>query len=176
MRKKRKRKRDGFDGIVMPYTVIVDTREQTPWMFRGFQADVKQKHVDILVPTKRAMLRTGDYSIEGLENDITVERKSLSDAYSTFGEGRELWYGKMERMEAMKSAFVVIEADWSSILSYVPPESKSGRQFTRKHFYRSIISWQHRYPSIHWWPCKTVHFAERTCFRILNRYWELIHE
>lgn len=47
-------------------TIIIDTREQTPLKFERY-------------PSKVAGLRTGDYSIEGLEELFAIERKSITD-------------------------------------------------------------------------------------------------
>jgi len=44
------------------FTIIVDTREQTPWTFDNY-----------VVASQK--LDTGDYSIQGLEHIFTIERK-----------------------------------------------------------------------------------------------------
>lgn len=50
-----------------PFRILVDTREQTPLPFSPS------------VPTSRATLYPGDYSIDGLTHIFAVERKSLAD-------------------------------------------------------------------------------------------------
>ena len=56
-------------------TVIVDTRETTPYLF--------QLHgVDIV----RLSLAEGDYSAVGYEKLISIERKTKSDAYKSLGK------------------------------------------------------------------------------------------
>lgn len=50
-----------------PFRILIDTREQTPLPFSR------------IVPTRRATLYPGDYSIEGLTHLFAVERKSLPD-------------------------------------------------------------------------------------------------
>ena len=157
---------------ITPYTIVIDTREQHPFSFTGFAADAKQKYRDLLVLTETGTLKTGDYSLKGFETRIAGERKSLSDAYNTFGNNRARWERELKRLAEMEFAFIVTEASWPSILSYEPPPSASGRQFTPKHFYRSVISWQIDYPTIHWWFCSTRRFAERTTLRILEHYWK----
>lgn len=54
-----------------PFRILVDTREQTPLPFAR------------LVPTRRATLYPGDYTVEGLETLFAVERKSLADLVGT---------------------------------------------------------------------------------------------
>lgn len=51
-------------------TVVVDTREQDPLVFKG-QRIVRKK------------LDYGDYSLKGMEKRFVVERKSLTDLWST---------------------------------------------------------------------------------------------
>ena len=58
-------------------TLLVDTREQRPLYFGEG------------VPQRRATLPTGDYSVEGCEGLIAIERKSLGDLFGTVGQGRE---------------------------------------------------------------------------------------
>ena len=154
------------DVIIVPFTVIVDSREQSPFHFHGFNGDAP-KHLPLVIPTKIAGLKSGDYSIQGYEDQVSVERKSLEDLFNTLGNGRERFERELERLAEMEFAAVVIEADWSAILTSPPPRSK----MRPKSIYRSIIAWQQRYPVIHWWPCATKNFAERTTFRMLQRFW-----
>ena len=52
--------------------VLVDTREQQPF-------PVLRNHPNWISAEKRVALKTGDYSIEGMEDLLTLERKSLAD-------------------------------------------------------------------------------------------------
>ena len=54
-------------------TFIVDSREQRPYALPG--------------AVVRA-LPAGDYSVEGFEDRVAIERKSKADAYSTLGGAR----------------------------------------------------------------------------------------
>ncbi len=72
----------------LPFTVVVDTREQHPWAFRGFRHDADRNNVPMIVPIENRALDTGDYSISGLEQRIAIERKSLDDLYNTVIHGR----------------------------------------------------------------------------------------
>lgn len=166
------RKRNNLNLVVVPFIIAIDTREQAAWNFRGLQGDSREGYSDLLIRTQTKTLQTGDYSIAGLENRVTVERKSLEDAFGTFGEDRERWERELVRMAAFDFSSVIIEADWPSIFAHKSPPSNSGRQFTPKHFYRSIIAWQQRFSHVHWWFCRSRTFAERTCFQILRRFWE----
>jgi ERCC4-type nuclease len=67
--------------------IVVDTREQTPlvpWR-RARKGDDPALVTSgaYCLPTVRAALKAGDYSVEGLEHVVAVERKSIADLYGT---------------------------------------------------------------------------------------------
>lgn len=161
------------DPLILPFTIIVDTREQFPYHFTGFRADTRQRYRPLVIPVKRAALKSGDYSIDGFEDRVAVERKSLSDLYGSIGGERDRFQREFERLAEYEYAAVVIEAGWPAILHHPPPRnpSKNGRLLLPKHVYRTAIAWQQRFPRVHWWPCDTRNFAERTTFRILEMFW-----
>lgn len=152
---------------IAPFTILVDTREQAPFSFRGFSADAKDSRCPLVVPVKTETLQTGDYSLDGMKDQVAVERKSLVDLYGTIGQGRERFERELQRLDCMDYTAVVIEAGWSAIIGRPPPQS----ELSPKTVYRSIIAWQQRYPYVHWWACDTRTFAERTTLRILQRFW-----
>jgi len=153
---------------IAPFTILIDTREQHPFVFRGFTADAKEKNRPLVVPMKYVTLKTGDYSISGYTDQVAVERKSLVDAYQTFGRERDRFERELVRLNEMDFAAVVIEAGWSSIISNPPPHTS----VRPKTIYRSVLAWQQRFTHVHWWACNTRGFAERTTLRILQRFWE----
>lgn len=77
--------------------IVIDTREQrplAPWRApkKGDDAQLivvgPDRRPRFIFPTFRAKLDAGDYSIEGLETVIFVERKAIPDLYgSLFGGG-----------------------------------------------------------------------------------------
>jgi hypothetical protein len=161
------------DPIFNPFVVIVDTREQAPWQFQNFRADSDKKYRPLVIHTDRRGLKSGDYSIDGHENAIAIERKSLADAFSTFTVGRERFERELERLSAMSFAAVIIEGTWTDILVGPQRESKSVDHslVIGKTVHRSILAWSMRFPRIHWWPVGGRDMAESMCFRTLERYW-----
>ena len=76
--------------------IIVDTREKFPWSFDN----------DIEVITKK--LDTGDYSIQGLEGDVSIERKaSVSEFYGNVTKKR--FWNEMSRMSELAHKFAIFE-------------------------------------------------------------------
>lgn len=127
--------------IQNPFKVVVDSNETTPYLFRG----ISRKHasgvslplvVDIVrkplwatdpldIQVRRGKHidthRVGyaDYSIDGLERHIQIERKSISDLFGTIGGRRGRFEAEITRLDRdCKAAYVVIEADWPQISIY----------------------------------------------------------
>jgi len=108
-------------------TVLVDTREQRPYDF----------------PTMRvqpATLTAGDYSVRGMENDLAVERKELSDLISCIGPGRERFEREMARLRGYQHRIVIVEADWYAVRSGAYRSALNPLAATH-----SILSWQAHY-------------------------------
>src|SRR6516164_9158936 len=71
-------------------TIIVDTREQDPLVFSR-------------LPAKSGTLRTGDYSVFGLEKLFSVERKSVSDLVGCcMGDGRRRFEAELHRLRGYR--------------------------------------------------------------------------
>src|SRR3990167_2960245 len=102
---------------------LVDSREKTP--------------IDLHpMKSKTVNLTTGDYSVYGLENHISVERKSLPDLVSCCGVERERFSKEIKRLLSYQVRAVVIEASWDEI--------KKGdwrSRLTPNHVIGSIVSW-----------------------------------
>lgn len=82
-------------------TIIIDSREQAPLKFPNF-------------PAETATLQTGDYSVKGLEDIFTVERKSVADLISSLTSGRERFQREIQRMLACRSRTLLIVGDNSN--------------------------------------------------------------
>lgn len=94
-------------SIKYDFTIIRDTREQKGWAF-----------VDCNVIDRK--LDTGDYSIDGLEHILCIERKSSLSEFAT-NITSERFYKELERMSTFQHAFLLCEFDMYDIDKY--PES-----------------------------------------------------
>ncbi|HVY62329.1 MAG TPA: hypothetical protein VHF22_11785, partial [Planctomycetota bacterium] len=90
-----------------PFTVVIDTREQAPLSFGSW-------------PTVVAGMKTGDYSIQGFEDQIAIERKSLSDLFGCIGRDRDRFERELLRLWALDYAAIVIEATLADVLEGAP--------------------------------------------------------
>jgi len=80
--------------------IVIDTREQNPWSFR------KSEHIEGTVKNK---LNVGDYSIQGYESKIAIERKSAVDLFGTLGKGHKRFQRELERAEGMDYFAILVE-------------------------------------------------------------------
>jgi len=89
-----------------PVRVIIDTREQLPYSFSD------------RVVAVRGPLATGDYSVEGLEQTLAVERKSLDDFVSSVIRDRPRFRRELEKLRDYRAACVVVEASLGDIVAH----------------------------------------------------------
>lgn len=80
--------------------IIEDTDEKRPWVF-----DTRQ------VSVRRAKLREGDYTVEGLEGRVVIERKSLGDWVGTVIHDFLRFRKQLVRMSGYDLAVIVVEAN-----------------------------------------------------------------
>lgn len=132
-------------------TIVVDTREQWPYEFADW-------------PTRRAKLNAGDYSLEGHEFRVAVERKSKEDAYRCVGRSRERFVRCLERLKSLDRAAIVIEA---SLDDFANPPART--IITAAQAIGSYISWSVCY-GVHviWAPNRA--YGERVVLRFLLGY------
>lgn len=163
-------------NILIPdFSLIVDSREQAPFRFRGLKADSKHRKKDLVVRIVNKALKAGDYSLDGLEDRVAVERKSREDAFATWISDRDSrGIPQLNRLSAIPNAFVVLECTLGQIAEgpLRPGIDPELRRRQGKSLYRSILAWMQRYPTIHWVPCDSRRLAEVTTFRILERFWK----
>jgi DNA excision repair protein ERCC-4 len=100
-------------------TIIVDSREQEPLTFTRLQS-------------VRGTLTTGDYSIRGLEELFSIERKSIADLVGCcIGENRERFERELHRLRGYRFKRLVIigsraEIEMQRYHSRIPPKSILG--------------------------------------------------
>lgn len=105
------------------FVIVVDTREQKPFDFSGGSHPV---------PTVRARLDTGDYSVLGREDSIAIERKSPEDFLGCLGQSRDRFFRELRRANVSMSFFaVVVEGSFSDLIagryqSQIAPNAVAG--------------------------------------------------
>ena len=86
----------------MSFRIVIDTREQQPYEFP--------------CATVRRKLDAGDYSVEGHEHAVAVERKSLTDFVHTVIHDFDRFAIELGKLAALRCACVVVEADLDDVM------------------------------------------------------------
>lgn len=137
-----------------PMTIVVDSREQRPYLFDG------------LCPYVVLGLPSGDYSVRGYEHVFAIERKSLSDAYHTCSRERARFERELERLASYDEAHVVLEFTMEDALT-PPPGVRRVQPGT---VLNSFFSWARRY-GIHVWYVGSRDLGRTTVYRLAERFW-----
>ena len=130
--------------------IIVDTREKDPFLFKGHR-------------TRKEGLRTGDYSVAGLEATIAVERKSGADLVNTLLVNCDRFERELERAATMAVFSVVVECSMAGLLltmqgrTSVPLRTVLARA--------AVLSSRHRVPFLF---CDNRSMAEAITLEILR--------
>lgn len=93
--------------------IIIDTREKRPYSFSD------------RVTTMHATLPGGDYSLQGYETQIAIERKSLDDFVQTLIHAQERFSRELGLLRTYPRAWIVVEATLDDVLQ--------GRYTSRAH-------------------------------------------
>lgn len=137
--------------------IVVDTREQAPFHFGTH-------------PTISAALDAGDYSLEGLEGRIAIERKAVGDLRGCIGGGRERFVRELERLSLLDFAAVVVEGPLSQVMRQGPHVWKPGaRPLHPSSVLGSLTAWCVRYRLPIWLTSNRLEAREVT-FRLLRHF------
>lgn len=192
--------------ITNPFTILIDTAESQPWSFHGLYADADKGDAPLFVPTRWECLgrhphSLGDYSIDGLQGQVAIERKSMEDAWSTvlgwdsnyhvergIDGRRNRFKRELANLAAIRAGIVIVEAPLERCLVRMP--GADGLDYNadawegsneqrgvhtvrenRKIFFRSVVSWQERF-KVNWFFCADRRAAEIFAFRWLEKHWQ----
>jgi hypothetical protein len=124
----------------MKYTVIRDSQEQAGWDFSI------TKYCEGTVVEK---LPTGDYTIRGYEEVLTIERKGTTGEFAkNINEGR--FERELVRMESFKYPFMVLEFDMDDIYEFpknsgIPRSKWSNLRVTSFYIAKRLIEFELKY-------------------------------
>jgi ERCC4-type nuclease len=141
------------------FTIIIDTREQKPWSF--------ENHA--VANTK---LDTGDYSIQGLENILCIERKrNVAEIANNITESR--FKDVIDRIKTYKFAFILLEFDIEDVLRYpigstIPKKLWSKIRISPQYIMKHLIDMQVEH-NIHVIFCGNTSNAEKIALSIMRR-------
>jgi ERCC4-type nuclease len=137
------------------FTIIQDSREQTPWTFSPDQQVIVAK------------LDAGDYSIVGLEGVVSIERKTLDDYCNTVIGRKARFNRELYKLITYKYRMIMVEAKIQEIREHkytcnTNPTAILGR--TR------AIRWYKKVPIVF---CGNRQIAQVLAEKWLRRVWDL---
>ncbi len=94
--------------------VLIDTREKSPFDFTRFPNWISDQ--------KRQKLNVGDYSIEGMEKLLVIERKTLTDLITTLMQQRSRFFKMCQQMTKYRWRALIVEASYADIKSQYDEE------------------------------------------------------
>ncbi len=147
------------------YTIIVDTREQQPWNFKHHSIASKK-------------LDAGDYSLEGFENILAIERKkSVCEIANNVVESR--FKDALERLGQLKYSFILLEFDLENVLNYpigstLPKRLWDKTKITPTFLLRNILDWELKY-NIKIFFCGSSSNAEQLAEYIFRKIFYIEH-
>jgi len=105
--------------------IVIDTREQRPFEYPA---------------TVKATLKTGDYSVIGLEDRVAIERKAHSDLLMCIGSDRDRFRDQVTRLGELDFGAVVIEPSIRGII-----EGTTLSKMKPASVINTCLSWSVRY-------------------------------
>jgi hypothetical protein len=144
------------------FTIVVDSREQLPWEF-GFHTTSRQK------------LDTGDYSIQGLENIFTIERKmSVSEIATNITENR--FKNVLDRLSKISHSYMIMEFDTDDVYNFpvgsdIPKRLWDKLRIKGNYIMKTLLeaSINHNIQLLF---CGDANNAERTAISLIKRIYE----
>ena len=111
--------------------IVIDSREKTPLTFT--------------LPTEVAGLKTGDYSVKGVEDKIAIERKTINDLVGSLSTARKRFEAELKRGKDLEFFALVIETTFDQLI-----QGKYKSKMTPQAVAQSLFAFQVRY-DLHIW-------------------------
>jgi len=156
-----------------PFTIIKDTREQEGYTF---EPSSSRYHTCNGMVTRK--LDTGDYSIEGLEDKLCIERKaSVVEFANNVGHDQVRFAKEIERMKEFPYRFLVLEFSLTDLMNFpegssIPEEDWGKLKVTNKFMLKMIMEFQ-LFSGIHVLFCDSKKNAKWAVLSIIKRVNEL---
>jgi ERCC4-type nuclease len=154
---------------IRPFTIIKDTREKQGYTF---EASRTKYHVCKGMVVRK--LDTGDYSLEGLEDKVCIERKaSVVELANNVGVSSRRFMAEIERMKECPHKFLILEFSLTDLMNFpegsdVPEKEIKNLKITNKYMLRFLMELQINH-SVNVIFCDSKKNAKWTVLSILKR-------
>lgn len=151
--------------------ILIDTREQRPFFQTFFKADGN-------IRTSSAAMGAGDYTIEGLEDFIAIERKASSgELYNNLAKKtmKERFHREMEKLDTIQRAYIVCEFPEQDLHTFpknsgIPASKQRYIKMSAKYFRKLIHEIKDGY-SVEFVFCENREHAEDVAYSLLKEAW-----
>ena len=154
------------------FTVIKDTREQDGYYFSKFNtcAGMIEHKLD-----------TGDYSIQGMEDKVCIERKGCVEELAiNLGSKKHAFMAEIERMSPFPHKYLVLEFSLSDLLKFpkdtiIPVKNKASLKITGKYMMKCLVEFE-LYNDVHVLFCedkKHAFLAVSSIFKRINEMYTI---
>jgi len=177
--------------IRTPFTILIDKAEKAEWFFTGLRARscIDKEMREYLPRTERRFLGIGmgDYSLDGYQGRVHIERKSMADFQGTLlgwrkeTETDEGWHidndrrarfkRELKQLAAIECKAVIIEATLDDCLENAPCWGKRSESQNAMYLNQTYLAWQQEFPGVPWIFRRDRRLAEITAFRIFEQFW-----
>lgn len=135
----------------MENLIIIDTREQSPYIFDS-------------TSSIRVALSTGDYSIQGFEDKIAIERKTVDDLIGCLSTGRDRFERELSRGMDLEYFALVIEGSLSDLAN-----GNYRSKMVPKSAVQSLVAFSVRYKMPVWF-ADNREYGQRITESLLKKY------
>lgn len=134
----------------MGITLKIDSREQLPYSFDGL--------------SEVGTLSVGDYSICGLENHVSVERKTLNDLIGCLTQDRERFERELYCGRALEYFALIVEGSLSDLA-----KANYRSKMLPKSAVQSLLAFSIRY-RLPVWFCENRAYGQRVTESLLLKF------
>lgn len=159
-----------------PFTIIKDSREQEGYTF---EPSSSKYHTCKGMVVKK--LETGDYSIEGLEDKLCIERKSsVTEFANNIGQDKYRFMQEIERMKSFPYKFIIFEFSLTDLMNFPEGSGIKEKDFhkikiTNTYMLKTIMEFQ-LFHGIHVIFCDSKKNAKWAVLSIIKRVNEIFNK
>lgn len=132
------------------FNIVIDSREQRPYCFEN--------------PSEMGTLACGDYSIVGLEDFITIERKELNDLIGCLTTDRDRFERELFKGRSLDYFSLVLECSLSDLVN-----GNYRSEMEPKSAIQSLLAFSVRY-RLPIWFCENRKYGQRITESLLLKY------
>lgn len=124
------------------HIILKDTREKNGWDFKSF---------DRCIAVADWGLRTGDYTVKGLEKHLVIERKaSTSELAINLGKKRSAFENEIKRMSSFRWKYIIFEFSIDDLMNFpknsgIPKKQMQYVRMNGKFMWKKLREYEEEY-------------------------------